>query len=154
MISFRMNLEAKGHPLTMYSNWDFNSFGVFAGNVWGLKSSGIYTLFDSSSDNSVAIPACFEIYTCFNNYKIKKIRNVKFQYAASGDLIVYTEADDGTPRQYQVAFLAKCKHKTNEVVIGKSVEGTYWLFGVENVNGESFSFDKIYAVAVVTRTKW
>ncbi len=138
----------------MYNNWDFNSFGVFAGKVWGLKSDGVYTLFDSDFDNNAAIPACFELYTCFGDYKIKKIRSLKLQYGASGDLVVYTEADDGSPRQYHVMALAKCKHKTNEVIIGKSVEGTYWLFGVENVDGESFSFDKIYTAAVVTRTRW
>src|SRR5574343_492716 len=138
-MAFCINLAAVGKPITMYQHFDFDSLGV---------SDGVYTLFDSTTDNSGYIEARLEIYTDLGVLGQKKIRAVRIMGISSGQLEVVTVNDDGDSRGYVVTPDFLCDRHDFKVIVGKDEKGAYWRISVQNVAGASFSIDKLFAVYV------
>lgn len=147
-MAFCINLAAVGKPITMYQNFDFDSLGVMDGVGYGTLSDGVYTLFDSTTDNSGYIEARLEIYTDLGALGQKKIRAVRIMGISSGQLEVVTVNDDGDSRGYVVTPDFLCDRHDFKVIVGKDEKGAYWRISVQNVAGASFSIDKLFAVYV------
>ena len=148
--TFKMNLQAVGKPVTMYSGMEFTGFAVFGGKFLGSKSDGLFTLFDADKDNAVNIDSAFEWWTDFGSKDSKKVRALGVQYWSEGDLELQVRVDEGDVRYYEIPMTLERKRIRTTVVVGKDAKGTNWHFRVQNHGGSMFSIDKIVADVVIT----
>lgn len=147
--TFKMNLQAVGKPVTMYSGMEFTGFAVFNGKFFGSKSDGLFTLFDADKDNGVSITSTFEWWTDFGSKSVKKVRALGFQYWSAGDLDVSVVVDEGDERVYTLSATETEKRIRSTVIVGKDAKGVNWCFKVNNTGGKMFSVDKIVADVLV-----
>lgn len=142
--TFCINLAAVGKPISMYSNFVFNSMSEFNDVLIGTDSGGVYSLFDVSTDNGSYIESSFEIYTDLKELGIKKIRAIRIHGSSSGNLELITKCDDSKDRYYSIVpEIVDVRHGF-KVVVGKDDKGTYWRFTFRSIDGSSFSIDKLF----------
>jgi hypothetical protein len=68
-------LTGHGRHPSLYSGFDFNSFIVFQGQVYGVKADGIYEL-AGGTDNGQAIRTGLRLTTNFGTPRLKRLRQV------------------------------------------------------------------------------
>lgn len=145
MPTIRNNLSINAN--TQYSNHEYNSYLVFNGQVIGLGDDGIYKCGCGESDDGEEIDAYFSPHTSkLGSDNQKRMRFVYYGGKSDGEISVEVTGDGGTPSgPYVVSFDQTKTYQERRVSIGRGNPANYIKLKFANVDGSSFSFDKIKA---------
>ena len=150
-IRIGLAINLKGLAASQYSNYDFNSLGVFNGVPLGASEDGVFSLFDSDTDNGTDIDAVIESATTdFGMDNKKKLRRSYVGYEASGNLMLKFKTDDGNYTSYMLVPVvgSQTQHMKRQRVSSKD-RGRYWMVRIENEDGCDFSIDAIDGLFII-----
>jgi len=137
-----MNMR-KG-ALTEYTNFDFNSFAEFNGQVLAAGSTGVHSLGTQDLDDASQIDAVFRTgISGFNTSYVKRIPKLYLGYRSDGNLLFKTLTTHDGPRVYRIPANGNESHHQRRVPIGRGPKSTYWQFELANEEGSDFSMNSI-----------
>jgi hypothetical protein len=131
-----------------YTNWPFNSMATFNGKVLAADGSGLYEIGGEVDDGEDAIS--WRLRTHFadlHDEVVHRPREARVSFRSSGpdDLTFVLVEEEGTEREYQVAFDDTRVSKVNDmrVKFAKGLRGgRYWAFEVKgSVKAEILNID-------------
>lgn len=141
--------DDKNNASTRYANFDFNSFAVFKGRAYGVRSDGLYLL-EGDDDAGMPITASMHFGKVkFGSSAMKRLGAVYVGAASDGALYLkVTTKAQGT-------FLYKARSsdpdmKTQRFDVGRGFFDSYYEFELFNAEGADFSLDSIEFVPVPT----
>lgn len=147
-------LNTKKSALTEYSNFEFNSYCVFNGNVLAAGSNGIVVLGTQSLDNSTAISSTVTTgQDSFGSSLLKRVPRIYVGHTAAGDLRFATITTEGGTRRYALDWNRVTGTQQRRVPIGKGPKSRYWQFSLTNVDGADFSLNDILAFPAQLRRR-
>lgn len=130
--------------VSQYGNFDFNSFAMIGGKLYGASDDGLFLL-EGDDDDGVAIPALLELVkTDFGSSHQKRLRKGFVGYETAGELSLTTLNDDGNSRTVTLPTTRTAmEQQGSRLPVTREGKGRYWTLRIENVLGCDFSLDHI-----------
>jgi len=130
------------------STLGFNSMCNFNNQSIGATSNGLFLL-DGYNDNTVEIPALIKSGMInFGTWHLKRGRFFYFDIESTGDLKLSIFCEDTVVSDYTIASTSgDIKHIC--VPIGSGVQGVWWNWQIENIDGCFFVLYKVDALMIV-----
>jgi hypothetical protein len=136
-----MVLNIRNNALTIYDNYDFNSFCRFNGKNLGATSTQIYDLDSGDTDKGTCIDWNFRTGYFDLHQKVKKsLRQAWISYKSSGDLIMTAIQPDGVEYEYSLGGIEITEDGVR-VKFGKGIRSKYIALDIKNVDGSSITLD-------------
>jgi hypothetical protein len=136
-----MVLNLRNAALTLYTNYDFNSFCRFNGKHFGATKTGIYDLDTGTLDDTTEMEWNFRIgYLDLDQRVSKKLRQAWLSYKSSGDIIVTAITPEGDEYEYTLGGIEDDETGLR-VKFGKGLKSKYVAIDVKNVDGSSIVLD-------------
>lgn len=136
-----MVLNIRNNALTIYDNYDFNSFCRFNGKNLGATSAQIYDLDSGDTDENTRIDWNFRTGYLDLHQKVKKsLRQAWISCKSSGDLIVTVIQPDGMEYEYSLDGIEITEDGVR-VKFGKGIRSKYIALDIKNVDGSSITLD-------------
>lgn len=140
MTCLNTNIKIKG--ATQFENYEFNSFCNFNGVQLAASDRGI-SLLGGNNDEGAAISVYFEPVTSdLGSPRPKHVRFLYFGFEADGALRVVVGDDAGRMLAYPITPRADGQQRFR-VTVSRALQGRYFTFRVENIQGADFSIDSI-----------
>ena len=136
-----MNL--RNRALTLYSNYNFNSFCRFNEKHLGATSTGIFDLDKGNTDNGDLIKWNLRTGYLDLEQKVKKrLQQAWLSYKSNGDLIVTVVLPDGTEYEYNLTGY-EVTEEGIRVKFGRGIKSKYVALDIRNVGGSSITLDTL-----------
>lgn len=136
-----MVMNIKNNALTLYSNYNFNSFCRFNGINLGATKTGIFNLDSGDTDNGDQIAWNFRTPYLDLSQKVKKrITQAWFSYKSDGDIIVSIIQPNGEFYEYSLDGI-DITESEGRAVFGKGIKSKYVALDVKNVEGSNITLD-------------
>lgn len=146
-------MHTESQALWTYTNFVFNSFARFNGQILAGSDGGLFQL-AGDTDNGVAIDASARTGTTdFNTSHLKRVERVYLGYRAAGEMILRVRTDETNVRDYLVPRTAYAGLHGNHVKLGRGLDARYWQFEVRNRNGSSFSLNMLECKPIVLKRR-
>lgn len=140
-----MNAGSKG--VSEYTDYPFIAFTVINGVVVGVAQDGIYTLDDSTTDNTTSIDATVEYPPLdFGSKQLKRISSVMMNGEVNGEVQMLARVDGGvsTPAKTLEYFRGE-SNQNRRVKFGKGTRSRHWGFVLSTVDGSAFDMNDLVA---------
>jgi len=139
-----VSMDTGKQALTAYTNYPFNSFCMFGGELYGASDAGLFKL-TGATDNGTAIAATFTGgVTDFGDSHLKTIDRAYVGYRTDGDLTLsLTQHDDGAVYTYRLASNTMPGIFGRRVITGRGLRARYYQWSISNVDGADFSIDTL-----------
>jgi hypothetical protein len=126
----------------------YNSMCRFGNIFLGATDSGIENI-TGYTDNLVSIPAMIRSGKFdLGSERMKRFRFFYFGLKSSGGLVLSVWCDDILAESYDVENTSSPMTMEIRVPISRKIQGRYWEWKVENVNGSFFSLYSVKALPV------
>lgn len=134
-----------------YDSLPANSMCIFNGKTYMACAAGIYEI-GADDDAGRPIHASATVaQTNFGSTKNKRIAYVYVGMRSSGAMQLKAIANNQSDRYYALNAIGGAV-RGSRADLGKGLEGQYWQFRVDNVNGADFELDSIeFKPAVLSR---
>lgn len=132
------------NAVTEYTNFDFNSFTEFGGNVLAAGPNGIHIIGEAADDAGTAIDS--EILfgnLAYGTSRNKRVPRIYAGYRSDGVVKFTTEAQGQGVREYLLPDNGNVAIQLRRLPIGYGPKSTYWQFGFQNVDGCDFAIDSL-----------
>ena len=156
-------LNTRKFALTDYTNFNFNSFALFNGQVLACASrgfgvdglaGGVVVLGTQANDNGTAIDARFRTGKAdYSSSYLKRVPRAYLNYKADGDIIYRTITNETGTRSYLLPSNFVAGFQQRRVPIGKGPKSLYWQHEVENVSGSDFAVKTALVYPVTLRRR-
>lgn len=136
------------------SEFAFNSFATYRGQVLACGASGVVVLGTQATDSGTAITARFR--TGKSNYGSsfhKRVPRIYADLATDGDLIFRSITNEGGVRSYLLPNNNVVGIQSRRVPVGKGPRSTYFQYEVENVNGADLTVPALLVYPVKLRRR-
>ena len=131
-----------------YDSLPANSMCLFNGKTYMACAAGIYEI-GADDDTGRPIHASVTVaQTNFGSTKNKRIPYIYVGMRASGAMQLKAIANNQSDRYYALNAIGGAV-RGSRADLGKGLEGQYWQFRVDNVNGSDFELDSIEFKPVV-----
>lgn len=148
-------LNTRKGALTEYgSEFAFNSYATFRGQVLACGAGGVVVLGTQATDNGTAIDALAR--TGKNDYdrsQLKRVPRIYTGYQSDGDMIFRTITSETGRRSY----LLPCNHvigfQQRRIPVGKGPKSTYWQYEWANVAGSDFTIEHLLTYPTMLRRR-
>ncbi|MFA6064065.1 MAG: hypothetical protein WC736_15860, partial [Gallionella sp.] len=139
-----ISMHAEKQALTTYTNYPFNSFCIFGGELYGASDAGLFKL-TGATDNGTAIAATITPgVTDFGDSHLKTIDRAYVGYRTDGDLTFsLTQHDDGQTYTYPLVSNAEAGIFGRRVITGRGLRARYYQWSISNVDGADFAIDTL-----------
>lgn len=132
-----------------YEGYDFNSFGCYGGQYFGVKSDGLYFL-DGADDAGQDIRASLSFgKQDFGTSALKRLANAYIGVSSTGTMWLKIVAND-TEYLYQARRSGDAVMAQNRFDIGKGIRANYLTFELYNGGGADFELESVEFIAVPT----
>jgi hypothetical protein len=138
-------LNTRKHALSEYgSEFAFNSFAIFNGQVLAAGPSGLVVLGTQGLDNAAPITARARTgQEGFGTSYHKRIPRLYVSGTFAGDMLFRTITAEGAARTYSMNYNNGVLLQQRRIPIGKGPRSRFWQFELENVAGADFSINDI-----------
>ena len=144
MLTLDTNLKIS-NATTQYTNFDFNSMVNFNGVALAANDQGLFEL-SGDTDNLVPITAYFEPVTSdIGVIGPKRMRYLYVEAKLNGKLNINISVDGETAKTYSITNTTYMPLR-RRIPITRDLQGTYWLYQFQNVDGADFSIDSASGV--------
>lgn len=152
MTTLALNLY--NQAISQYTDYDYNTLGVFQGTPIGIKGSGLDKLEQSDHDGA-SIDARIETgYMNFGNPNQKRIRSIVLGGEAESPVMVDINCNESTMETVNLLFSeSMLKLSGAKAYSTRFQKGRYFQFVVSNTNGDQFSIEDLTIVALILHTK-
>lgn len=138
-----MCLNARNKALSLYNNYDFNSFCRYNGRHFGATSTAIYDLDSGTTDNGTVIDWNFRTpYLDLEQKQKKRITQAWLSYKSSGNLIVTILQPDGEYYEYDLESVDIYEDGLR-VKFGKGIRSKYVAIDFKNIDGSTVEVDAL-----------
>ncbi len=136
-------MNTRTNAVTRYSSVPFNSFANFGGVTLGAGPDGIMVL-DGEDDAGTPIEAYAEGgVSDFGSKYVKKVPSGYAGYRTTGTLRITLTTDEDQQYEYDLEPRSGPNIHTSRVKFGRGVEGVYWQWRADNVDGSDFDFEHL-----------
>jgi hypothetical protein len=137
-----LNLRRKA--LTEYSNFEFNSYGVFRDALLSAGDAGLFL--HAGQDDDAGTPIAARVRTgkeSFGTSLNKRVPRIYANFRANGDMRFMTITSQGGERVYALPYNGLDEVQERRVPVGRGPKSPYWQFEMLNVNGSDFLIEKM-----------
>jgi hypothetical protein len=148
MSKLSLSLNGTTAATTQYSNFDFNSYTVINGKLYGSSSSGIF-LIEGNTDAGTEIDAHFKTFsTDLNTHVKKRLRTAYVSGNSKGSLIISPVLDNDEGKEYSITLEDTLMFRRQKVHLDRTERGYYVGVRVANVDGVDFTVNNISLVII------
>ena len=126
-----------------YDNYQFNSFCVLNGVVYGANADGVFVLDSGDTDDGAEIAAHWGHGKLPLTKTQSRVSHAYVSANAGGDLTLSLATDSGEPIEYAVSPREDGRQHRYRVATAKGAVGKYWQLSVRNESGCDFRVDDI-----------
>jgi hypothetical protein len=134
-------VHTETRAVATYTNFLFNSFAVFNGQVLAAGDAGLFSL-SGGTDDGAAINST--IRTGTTDYKSafrKRVERVYLGYRSAAKMTLRVITDGTQVRDYEVPGNQEAGVHGARVTLGRGLEARYWQWEVRNRDGADFSLN-------------
>lgn len=135
---------------TTYTNMPFNSMTWFNGVVLAAGPDGIIALTGDTDRGDAVEAALAGGIADFGSAQFKRVTTAYVGYRADGDLELTLTADEHHTYSYRLLPRQLDALHASRVKLGRGVDGRYWQWRVDNIDGAQFALDELALVVEPT----
>lgn len=150
-------MTPQSRAMRSYTNYPFNSYAQFGGQLYGASSAGIYVL-DGDDDTGARITASLRTGLLdFGLRQLKRIEKAYLGYSSDGTLCMRVSgtSSEGEEKDYLYRMVPKPASAPREtsVKIGRGIKSVYWEFVLDNsADGADFIlYDVVVLPMILSR---
>jgi hypothetical protein len=138
-----MVMNTKNKALSLYNNYDFNSFCRFNGRHFGATSTAIYDLDTGTTDNGTLVEWNFRLpYLDLERKNKKKLSEAWVSYKSSDAIKVKIIQPNGEEFEYDLENIDTSENGIR-VKFGRGIKSKYVTLDFSSVDGCSATIDSI-----------
>jgi hypothetical protein len=131
--------------MTTLSGMAINSLALLNGRMLAVTDGALFELTGDDDDGAEIEARAVTHATDFGQTERKRMAEVLVGYRCAGDLRLTVTVNEHEEHEYVMEAPGHEELSTGRVKIGKGVDGRWWQFGVENLDGCDFALSAFEA---------
>jgi len=148
-------LNTRKHALSEYgSEFAFNSFTIFNGQILAAVPNGLVVLGLQNLDSATPIAASARTgQEGFGTSFHKRVPRIYMSGSSTGDMLFTTITLEGGARVYSLPFNGSTALQQRRVPVGKGPRSRFWQFQIDNVAGADFNVNDLLMYPTVLKRR-